>query len=551
MDGQLTVPCPALDRRGSGRTTDERVRASRSTSAPAARRSGCVSLTGRDRSGTTHCSVETRWLPGGGAMQDADEWWELICATRAAPASRAGAVRAERGRGGQLHRAVGEHRAGRRGRRARSATACSGWTAAAAPSASASSAGTVGGYAPVPLADLGPAHRGRALDRPAPTRSATCSTSCATSPSVAAARTLVPRAGRLPVDALHRHRDRVARVDDRRVAHRQPPPRPRSSYDEELVALGPASTRRSSPPLRADRLRRRDRAPDVAAELGLPDGVQVSSRALPTCTRRAVGAGTVARLRDAPGDQHDVVDRLPGAVQEDRRAAARSRRVPGPDARPLPDREQPRDRRARACSGCATQVIAPDDGLDDGRRPRSARSPTSPASVRRAPAASSSRRGSTGERSPVDDRNARGGFHNLSLATGPGRPRARGARGRRLQQPLAARGGREVRRPPPRPDPDHRRRRAVGPVVPDPRRRARPRRSSGSPTRSTPTCAAPRCSPASRSGRSRRTEVREPGRRSTRTFRARPGARGDVRPALREFPKLYKAQRGMFRRVNA
>ena len=64
------------------------------------------------------------------------------------------------------------------------------------------------------------------------------------------------------------------------------------------------------------------------------------------------------------------------------------------------------------------QVIAPGDGLDATGTP-----PTSPSSPRSRRA---SRPGSggviftpwlTGERSPVDDRNARGGFHNLSLAT--------------------------------------------------------------------------------------------------------------------------------------
>ena len=50
-----------------------------------------------------------------------------------------------------------------------------------------------------------------------------------------------------------------------------------------------------------------------------------------------------------------------------------------------------------------------------------------------------------GERTPVDDHTVRAGWHNLSLATTAGRPGARRARGRGVQQPLAARRGREVR----------------------------------------------------------------------------------------------------------
>jgi xylulokinase len=43
---------------------------------------GVVSLTGR-LAWQDHVRIETRWLPGGGAVQDPDEWWSVICdATR-------------------------------------------------------------------------------------------------------------------------------------------------------------------------------------------------------------------------------------------------------------------------------------------------------------------------------------------------------------------------------------------------------------------------------------------------------------------------------------
>src|SRR5690606_38357136 len=61
----------------------------------------------------------------------------------------------------------------------------------------------------------------------------------------------------------------------------------------------------------------------------------------------------------------------------------------------------------------------------------------------------------------------------------PGRPRAGRARGRRLQRPLAARLRRAVRQAAARPRPGRGRRRAVGAVVPDPRRRHGPHDRAG------------------------------------------------------------------------
>ena len=235
-----------------------------------------------------------------------------------ARASPSGVVAPEPDRGGELHRAVGEHGAGRRGRASRSATASSGWTAAARRTPGSVIGGPVSGLRAGAARDLGPAHRRRAVARPAPTRSATCSTSRTTSPTSRA-----PRAGILePVDYLSMRftgeRGRVARVDDRRVAHRQPPPRPARLRRRRCVRAGRrrrrASCRRCGRPARSSA----PCADDVADELGLPDGVQVVT-GTPDLHSGAVGAGTVLRLRDAPGDQHVVVDQLPGAVQEDRR----------------------------------------------------------------------------------------------------------------------------------------------------------------------------------------------------------------------------------------
>ena len=102
--------------------------------------------------------------------------------------------------------------------------------------------------------------------------------------------------------------------------------------------------------------------------LGLPDGVQVVT-GTPDLHSGAVGAGTRARLRDPPRDQHDVVDQLPGAVQEDRHLP------PDRDASPAstPDRYLVANNHETggAClQWLRDQVIAPDDGLDRRRPPR-------------------------------------------------------------------------------------------------------------------------------------------------------------------------------------
>ena len=84
-----------------------------------------------------------------------------------------------------------------------------------------------------------------------------------------------------------------------------------------------------------------------------------------------------------------------------------------------------------------------------------------------------------GERTPVEDRFVRGGFHNLSLYGQPGRPGAGGLRRGGAQRALAAAGGGRLQQAPAGADQVHRRRRAQRRVVPDLRRRARPRHRAG------------------------------------------------------------------------
>ncbi len=112
MDGYQQVPAGRGDR-----PTSLSGSSSPSTSGPGGPKVGLVSLTGAI-SWSDHVALGTRLLPGGGAVQDAEEWWEVIAdATRRAHVERGGATRA--GRGGVVHRTVGEHRARRRGRPSR------------------------------------------------------------------------------------------------------------------------------------------------------------------------------------------------------------------------------------------------------------------------------------------------------------------------------------------------------------------------------------------------------------------------------------------------
>ena len=154
-----------------------------------------------------------------------------------------------------------------------------------------------------------------------------------------------------------------------------------------------------------------------------------------------------------------------------------------------------------------------------------------------------------GERSPVDDRHARGGWHNLSVRDAERRPDPLRARGRRLQQPLAQRGRRAAS------PSDGSTRSASSAAARSPTSGARSTPtswtggSSGSPSRCTPTCVAPPCSPRSRSARSHAT------RSATlvpvdRVFEPNQANRATYDRLYKEFPGLYKAQRKMFARLN-
>ena len=158
----------------------------------------------------------------------------------------------------------------------------------------------------------------------------------------------------------------------------------------------------------------------------------------------------------------------------------------------------------------------------------------------------------TGERSPIDDRRARAGFHGVGETDHPRRPDARRAGGRRTERELAARCRREVRRLAPRRHPPRRWGSPVGPVVPGAGRRHRPdHRARHRPV-------------AGRASRFRL--VRGAGARPGRAVRGsragahrpavppRPAAPGDVRrpgaraaQAVRRPARLLPSPRGLFR----
>ena len=156
-----------------------------------------------------------------------------------------------------------------------------------------------------------------------------------------------------PVDYLSMRftgvRGGLPRVDDRGLAHRQPPPR-LLAYDDELVGrAGVDGTK--LPPLVATGSVIGPVRDDVAADLGLPPGVQVVA-GVPDLHAAAIGSGALGH-----GEAHMAISTtswisLPVPLKKtDVLHGIAS--IPGLDRR-LPAGQQPRHRRACASSGCAT-----------------------------------------------------------------------------------------------------------------------------------------------------------------------------------------------------
>ena len=199
------------------------------------------------------------------------------------------------------------------------------------------------------------------------------------------------------------------------------------------------------------------------------------------------------RLPGPSGREHQCLDRGTGAVQEDRRPLHQVASVPGlaPGRYLIADNHETGGACLDWVCGVVPGLVDPDGRPDftGGHWPWPAGARPGASGVLFTPWL-------RGERSPVDDRHARAGFHNLSLTIGPGRPGSGGPRRCGVQQPMAPRGGGAVRQAPARPGADGRGWGPVGPVVPDPCRRDGPDHRAGGRRRCWPTCGGRPSSPA-------------------------------------------------------
>ena len=294
---------------------------------------------------------------------------------------------------------------------------------------------------------------------------------------------LVPRGGRLPVDVLHRHRLGLAGLDGRGLAHRQPTSRtPRLRPGTGAPRRGPGP---QAAALGADRLRRGRGAGRDRRATRTPIRRRRRHRD-PRPSLRGRGVGCGPRLPGPPRHQHDVVDQLSRAHEEDRRRAP-DHLGPGADAGRIPGRRQPRRRRAVPAVAARQRPVRPrprrghrhrcwcghryGHGHGHGhrtelRRPRRRGGGGRSWKRRSHVHTVARRRALTGGRPQGPGR-----FPQPLTRRHPGTHGARRPRGRGVQQPVAPRCRRALRQAPARPPACHRGWRHVGPVVPDPRRR--------------------------------------------------------------------------------
>jgi len=184
-------------------------------------------------------------------------------------------------------------------------------------------------------------------------------------------------------------------------------------YDDRLVALSGVDAAKL-PPLRPTASVIGTVRDDIADAMGLPHGVQVVA-GTPDLHSASIGSGTVADFQThlAIGTTSWVSCPVPFKKTDVMRQIAS---VPGagPNGYLIANNHET----AGAClRWLRDQVVAPADGLTDGRRPSFG------ALVELATSALPGSGGVIftpwldGERSPVDDKNARAGFHNVSLST--------------------------------------------------------------------------------------------------------------------------------------
>ena len=280
-----------------------------------------------------------------------------------------------------------------------------------------------------------------------------------------------------------------------------------------------------------------------------PGVVVVTGHPRPPLRRGRLGGG--ARLPDPPRHQHDVVDQLPGADEEDRRRAP-DRLGPGPAPGPATWSPTTTTPAGCACSGCATtssrpttpvrpatgggaQLRRPDRRWPPRRRPGAGTSCSPrgwPASARRSTTATPGA-GSTTCRSPPPGPIWCGPCSKAWPTT------AGGCTTRSSASPSAASTpcGSSAAAP----------RRTCG-ARSTPTSWAAP--SNGWPSRCTPTCAARRCSPALALGDVALEEIDALVARR-RPLRARPGdTRRPTTASTPSSPGSTGSQKPMFARLN-
>jgi xylulokinase len=372
---------------------------------------GLVSLTGRI-AWRDHCPVTTRHLPGGGAVQDADGWWKLLM-DAAGRALASGAVAPSRVEAvsctGQWASTVPVDEAGV------PVGDCLLWSdSRGAPYARDVIGGPLNGYSPRPAALW--------IRRTGGVPSTTGADPIGHMLHILRAEPDVAAAARWflePVDYLsmrftgtaaasHASMSAAWLTDNRHLD--------RMGYDPELVRRAGLGLRRL-PPLRPTGSVIGTVLPEVAQQLGLGDDVNVVTGS-PDLHSGALGAGTMldyeAHLAISttswigcavPFKKTDVFHQIatvPG-LTDDRYLVANNHETGG------------------AClQWFRDQVVAPDDALAAGAGHAAPSYAALTALAATAPAGAGDvvfTPWLAGERSPVDDRNARGGFHNLSLGT--------------------------------------------------------------------------------------------------------------------------------------
>jgi xylulokinase len=369
---------------------------------------GIVSFTG-SVAWTTGAELNTRFTPDGGAEQDADEWWRLVRdAARAAVLS--GTVRPDQiaavSATGQWAStvpvaedgtAVGpcilwmDTRGGRHARRrfggpvsGYSPRALATWIRKSGGAPSTSGADPIGHMLHLELDRPAVARDARWYLEPVDYLSMRLTGTAAASPASMTAAWLTD----------NRHLGKIA-------------------YDANLIRMA-GITRSKLPPLRPTGSVVGTVRDDIAADLGLGPGVAVVA-STPDLHSAAAGAGTLESFQChmAISTTSWISCPVPFKKTDPIRQIAS---VPGilPDQYLVANNHET----AGAClQWLRDQVIAPDDVLS---------CPTRPGFAELTVLAATASPGSggvlftpwlAGERSPVDDRNARAGFHNLSLDT--------------------------------------------------------------------------------------------------------------------------------------